>query len=72
MYVTHIICNKCGSSYSHEEIQTVCTRCGSTLLVQYDFESLKELFSSIDSREENAHCGDIMKYFLWKKRTLSL
>ncbi|MBU7042306.1 MAG: threonine synthase, partial [Theionarchaea archaeon] len=43
MYVTKMVCSQCGRLHDHERIQTVCTRCGSTLLVQYDLESLKSI-----------------------------
>ena len=43
MYVTKMVCSQCGRLHDHERIQRVCTRCGSTLLVQYDLESLKSI-----------------------------
>jgi threonine synthase len=60
MYVTHLTCSRCGSSYSHEKIQTVCTRCGSTLLVCYDFESLKD---SISTSQLRGRGGTLWRYY---------
>lgn len=39
-YVTHLHCPKCGEHHQSGRIQTVCTVCGSPLLVAYDLDSL--------------------------------
>ncbi|KYK36159.1 MAG: threonine synthase [Theionarchaea archaeon] len=40
MFVTTLECSHCRAHYSHEEIHTVCRKCGHTLLVKYDLPSM--------------------------------
>ena len=40
-YISHLYCAKCSLTYDHETIQHTCI-CGSPLLVQYDYSSLKK------------------------------
>lgn len=41
MYVKILECSYCGAHYSHEEIHTVCKKCGNTLLVRYDLDAIQ-------------------------------
>lgn len=42
MFVKTLECSYCGAHYSSDEIQTVCTTCGNTLLVRYDLDAIKD------------------------------
>jgi threonine synthase len=44
MFVTHLECPKCSSTYASEELQQLCS-CGSPLLVKYDLEKVGETMS---------------------------
>ncbi|RLG45085.1 MAG: threonine synthase, partial [Thermoproteota archaeon] len=48
MFVEKLECSNCGASFSHKEIQTVCKKCGSTLLVKYNLEAMKEALKKGD------------------------
>lgn len=41
MFVSHLECPKCSTSYASEEVQHLCT-CGSPLLVKYDLDKVRE------------------------------
>ncbi len=41
--LSHLECASCGATFSADEIQTVCRRCGKALLAKYDLESLRKL-----------------------------
>lgn len=41
--ITHLECGTCGASFRHQEIQTVCAKCGKTLLARYDLESARRV-----------------------------
>ncbi|AZB41883.1 threonine synthase [Bacillus sp. FJAT-42376] len=43
-YMTQLVCPKCGSSYDPDQVQQLCT-CGSPLLVEYDYEELKKVWT---------------------------
>ena len=59
MNVTHLECSRCGTVHAHDRIQTVCSSCGSTLLVRYDLEQVKELFQQADLRKRE---GTLWRY----------
>ncbi|MDR1614806.1 MAG: threonine synthase, partial [Campylobacteraceae bacterium] len=44
MYVTHLECPKCKSSFSHKKLAQLCEKCSSPLLVKYDIKKIKSLF----------------------------
>ncbi len=46
-YVSHLYCPKCNHTYSHEEVNQLCT-CGSPLLVKYDLRELGKNLSRED------------------------
>ena len=39
-YLDRLECSKCGRLFRHDQVQTVCDRCGSPLLARYDLESV--------------------------------
>ncbi len=56
MFVTHLECAKCGTTYEANKLHNLCTQCGKPLLVRYDLtkaaktltkESLKNRVSSL-------------------------
>jgi len=61
MYVSHLECPKCSSTYESEQRVQLC-RCGSPLLVRYDLKKVKRTFrkKALVSRGEN----------LWRYREL--
>src|SRR4030067_1819432 len=61
MYVSHLECPKCASTYQSEQPIHLC-RCGSPLLVRYDLKKVKRTFrkKALASRREN----------LWRYREL--
>jgi len=60
MFVERLECSNCGAQHSHKEIQTVCKNCGSTLLVKYNLEEMKDKLKKGDllGRE-----GTLWRYF---------
>ena len=48
MFVEKLECSNCGASFSHKEIQNVCKKCGSTLLVRYDLEAVRDALKKED------------------------
>lgn len=60
MFVKTLECSKCHAHYSHEEIHSVCTKCGSTLLVKYHLDTMKKTLKKghISGRE-----GTLWRYF---------
>jgi len=60
MFVERLECSNCGAPHSHKEIQTVCKNCGSTLLVKYNLEEMKDKLKKEDllGRE-----GTLWRYF---------
>lgn len=60
MFVKTLECSKCHAHYSHKEIHTVCTKCGSTLLVKYNLDTMKKTLKKghISGRE-----GTLWRYF---------
>ncbi|MBU7030080.1 MAG: threonine synthase [Theionarchaea archaeon] len=60
MFVKTLECSKCHAHYSHKEIHSVCTKCGSTLLVKYDLGTMKKTLKKghISGRE-----GTLWRYF---------
>ena len=61
MYVSHLECPKCASTYQSEQPIHLC-RCGSPLLVRYDLKKVRRGFrkKALNSRKEN----------LWRYREL--
>jgi threonine synthase len=55
MFVKNLQCSQCGAHYSHEEINTVCKKCGSVLLVKYDLDAIKERLQkeTLSTRSKN-------------------
>ena len=60
MFVERLECSNCGVPHSHKEILTVCKNCGSTLLVKYNLEEMKDKLKKEDllGRE-----GTLWRYF---------
>ncbi len=60
MFVERLECSNCRAPHSHKEIQTVCKNCGSTLLVKYNLEEMKDKLKKEDllGRE-----GTLWRYF---------
>jgi threonine synthase len=40
-FLTHLQCAQCGIDHDHRVIQTVCTKCGKSLLARYDLASAR-------------------------------
>ena len=59
MNVTHLECSNCGAVHDHDRIQTVCSTCGSTLLVRYDLERVRGLLSQSDAWKQE---GTLWRY----------
>ncbi|KZZ84451.1 threonine synthase [Bacillus sp. SJS] len=53
-YMTRLFCPKCGRNYDPEQIHQLCT-CGSPLLVDYDYEEIKKVWTkeSLAARSSN-------------------
>jgi len=47
MYVSHLACPKCDSTYESEKIMQVCD-CGSPLLVRYDIDKISKVLKRED------------------------
>ena len=45
MFITSAVCSKCGEKYPHNQVLTVCTKCGGALLFQYDLAQVAETVS---------------------------
>ena len=58
MYAKNLECSHCSTRYSHKEIQTVCTKCESTLLVKYDIDAMQKKLEKGFS-----HTGTLWRYF---------
>jgi threonine synthase len=41
-YLTHLECTYCGATYSADELQTVCARCGKVLYARYDLDQARQ------------------------------
>jgi len=52
MFVATLECSYCGAHYSCEEVHTVCTTCGETLLVKYDLDAIRNAL-----KKENLSTG---------------
>ena len=48
MFVETLECSYCGAHYSCEEVHTVCTKCGNTLLVKYDLDAIRNSLEKED------------------------
>ena len=53
-FVSHLYCPKCAKTYSSDALINTCT-CGAPLLVDYDFESAKRMFTkeNLQTRKPN-------------------
>jgi threonine synthase len=40
-FITHLECSNCLTRHDHRQVQTVCTKCGKTLLARYDLASAR-------------------------------
>jgi threonine synthase len=54
MYVTHLECAKCGTSYEPNRLYNLCTKCGKPLLVRYDLAKASETLKRDDLKNRAA------------------
>ncbi len=59
IYFTHLRCSSCTEKYSPDKVRTVCTRCGKTLLAEYDFSGLKK---ALNPHQIAARTGTLWRY----------
>ena len=52
-FISHLECSKCHKEYSHEQIQTFCPDCKSTLLPKYDLESVRNTVDRAEITHRN-------------------
>ncbi len=68
MFVSHLECPKCSSSYASEEIHHLCS-CGSPLLVKYDLEKVREHMSkeAVASRPPDLwRYRELLFFLVWR------
>jgi threonine synthase len=54
MFVTHLECAKCGTSYEPNRLYNLCTKCGKPLLVRYDLAKAAETLKRDDLKNRVA------------------
>ena len=54
MFSIAVECSKCGATFPHSQVLTVCTKCGGALLFQYDLTRIAEKISKtvLEKRED--------------------
>ncbi len=60
MFVTELECSNCGAKYDHKQVHNVCKKCGSTLLVKYDIELVKD---SLKKQDLAGRVSSLWRYF---------
>jgi threonine synthase len=60
MFITTLECSHCHAHYNYEELHTVCTICGNTLLVKYDLDTIKE---TVKKESFATRGGTLWRYF---------
>lgn len=60
MSYSHLLCPKCGNEYEVQRMSLACARCGETLTVAYDYETVKRTIDieTIDNRQ-----AGVWRYF---------
>ena len=59
MYMSHLECPKCGTSFNPHQINQLCTACASPLLVRYDMEKIK---NNVTKQDLVTRTPDLWRY----------
>ena len=66
--LTHLYCQKCGSTYDHRKIQTFCTKDNQPLLASYNLSKAKDKSKLSSSESSMWRYKDFLPLVDWKNR----
>ena len=59
--ISHLSCSKCEKTFSHEKAINLC-QCGGPLLVRYDLEKAKQVFTKELLNQKSTHSWNMWRY----------